>query len=226
MQSRSLSCISKMHPNESMWGILVTRMTRSKDTRPGRKRQMVQGLLSKCRRNEFSFSIIHCLLTIFIFRDACDKPGVKIKQAEAIPVILGGTLKDPVSLKRKIIDAMSVTILSFLYLMLVSNSPPLISTSYCSSGMPSTLNAASRLHAVHGSFIPFLLTFYGHPSSYMCYIPQHSLIPSIALPKSSLYIHLSSSTMNTAWSVRRVLTYLNDDTSCILVNLNLLDSPL
>ena len=32
------------------------------------------------------------------------------------------------------------------------------------------LNTASYLHAVHGSLIPFLLTFYGHPSSYMRYL--------------------------------------------------------
>ena len=42
----------------------------------------------------------------------------------------------------------------------------------------------------------------------------------------SLYIHLGFSATNTAWSVRRVPTYLNDDTSCILLNLNLLDFPL
>ena len=30
-----------------------------------------------------------------------------------------------------------------------------------------SLNTASYLHAVHGSFIPFLLTFYGRPSCYM-----------------------------------------------------------
>ena len=42
----------------------------------------------------------------------------------------------------------------------------------------------------------------------------------------SLYIHLGFSAMNTAWSVCRVPTYLNDDISCILFNFNLLDFPL
>ena len=42
----------------------------------------------------------------------------------------------------------------------------------------------------------------------------------------SLYICLGFSAMNTAWSVCCVPTYLNDDTSCILFNLNLLESPL
>ena len=57
-------------------------------------------------------------------------------------------------------------------------------------------------------------------------LPQRGFFPSIALPKPSLYIHLGSCAMNTAWSVRYIITYLNDDTACILFNLNLLDSPL
>ena len=57
-------------------------------------------------------------------------------------------------------------------------------------------------------------------------LSQHSLLPSITLPIYSLYIHLGFSTMNTAWSVHRVLTYLNDDISCISLNLNLLDLSL
>ena len=42
----------------------------------------------------------------------------------------------------------------------------------------------------------------------------------------TLYICLSQSTMNTAWSVCHMSTYLNDDPSCILSNLNLFDLPL
>ena len=41
-----------------------------------------------------------------------------------------------------------------------------------------------------------------------------------------LYIHHSSCATNTAWSMCCIVTYLNDDTACILLNLNLLDSPL
>ena len=37
-------------------------------------------------------------------------------------------------------------------------------------------------------------------------LPQRRLFPSIALPKPSFYIHLSSYTTNTAWSVRRAFT--------------------
>ena len=51
--------------------------------------------------------------------------------------------------------------------------------------------------------------------SYTC-LPQRRLFPSIALPKPSFYIHLSSYTTNTAWSVRRVSTYLNNDISCTI----------
>ena len=61
--------------------------------------------------------------------------------------------------------------------------------------------------------------------SYTC-LPQRGFLPSIALPKPSLYIYLGSYAMNTAWSVHYIVTYLNDDTACILFNLNLLDSPL
>ena len=57
-------------------------------------------------------------------------------------------------------------------------------------------------------------------------LPQRGFFPSIALPKPPLYIHLGSCAMNTAWSMRCIVTYLNDDTACILLNLNLLDSPL
>ena len=77
------------------------------------------------------------------------------------------------------------------------------------------LNAASLLHAVHGSLVLFPLTFYGRPSRYTC-LPQRRLFPSIALPKPSFYIHLSSYATNTAWSVRRIFTYLNDDISCTI----------
>ena len=56
--------------------------------------------------------------------------------------------------------------------------------------------------------------------------PQRGFFSSITLPKPSLYIHLGSCAMNTAWSVRYIVTYLNDDTAYILLNLNLLDSPL
>ena len=41
----------------------------------------------------------------------------------------------------------------------------------------------------------------------------------------TLYICLSQSTMSIAWSVCHVPTYLNDNTSCIFSNLNLLDFP-
>ena len=47
-------------------------------------------------------------------------------------------------------------------------------------------------------------------------LPQRRLFPSIALPKPSFYIHLSSYTTNTAWSVRQVSTYLNNDISCTI----------
>ena len=47
-------------------------------------------------------------------------------------------------------------------------------------------------------------------------LPQRRLFSSIALPKHSSYIHLSSYSMNTAWSVRRLSTYLNDDISCTI----------
>ena len=57
-------------------------------------------------------------------------------------------------------------------------------------------------------------------------LSQHGFFLSIALPKPFLYIHLSSCTMNTAWSVCYIVIYLNDNTACILLNLNLLDSPL
>ena len=57
-------------------------------------------------------------------------------------------------------------------------------------------------------------------------LPQRGFFPSIALPKPSLYIHLSSCATNTAWSVCYIVTYLNDDTTCISFNLNLLESPL
>ena len=57
-------------------------------------------------------------------------------------------------------------------------------------------------------------------------LPQRSFFQSITLPKPSLYIHLGSCAMNTAWSVCYIVTYLNDDTACIFLNLNLLDSPL
>ena len=78
----------------------------------------------------------------------------------------------------------------------------------------------------------------------LCMVPLfHSYLPftNVLLPtciastqphsiyctaQSPLYIQLSSSITNTAWSVRCILTYLNDDTSCILLNLNLLDFPL
>ena len=57
-------------------------------------------------------------------------------------------------------------------------------------------------------------------------LPQCSLAPSITQPKPSLYICLSPSATNTAWSMRHVFTYLIDDTPCILANFNLLDLPL
>ena len=57
-------------------------------------------------------------------------------------------------------------------------------------------------------------------------LPQRSFFPSIALPKPSLYIHLGSCATNTAWSIHYLVAYLNDDTACILFNLNLLESPL
>ena len=57
-------------------------------------------------------------------------------------------------------------------------------------------------------------------------LPQRSFFQSIALPKPSLYIHLGSCAMNTAWSMCYIVTYLNDDTACIVLNLNLLESPL
>ena len=63
-------------------------------------------------------------------------------------------------------------------------------------------------------------------SSFPHALPQCSLIPTYRTAELSFYIHLSLGTMNTAWSVRHVLTYLNDDTSCISFNFNLLDSPL
>ena len=53
------------------------------------------------------------------------------------------------------------------------------------------LNTASLLHAVHGSLTPFPLAFYGCPFVNTC-LPQCRLFPSIALPKPSFYIHLSS----------------------------------
>ena len=49
---------------------------------------------------------------------------------------------------------------------------------------------------------------------------------SYCTARSSLYIHLGFGTTNTAWSMHRILTYLNDDLSCISLNLNLLESPL
>ena len=57
-------------------------------------------------------------------------------------------------------------------------------------------------------------------------LSQCGFFPSIALPKPSLYIHLSSCATNTAWPMCYLVTYLNDNTACILFNLNLLDSPL
>ena len=86
------------------------------------------------------------------------------------------------------------------------------------------LNTASYLYAVHGSFIPFLLPFYGCPSLYT-HCLNAALLHLSHSPFFPLY-HLGSSTMNTAWSVHRVLTYLNDDISCTSLNLNLLESPL
>ena len=61
--------------------------------------------------------------------------------------------------------------------------------------------------------------------SYTC-LPQRGSFASVTLPKPSLYIHLGSCTTNTAWSVHYLPPYLNDNTTCILLNLNLLDSPL
>ena len=86
------------------------------------------------------------------------------------------------------------------------------------------LNTASFLHTVHGSLTPFLLTFYGRPSFTRVYL--NAAFSQLALPKPSLYIYLGSNATNTAWSVHYIVTYLNDDTACILFNLNLLDSPL
>ena len=43
--------------------------------------------------------------------------------------------------------------------------------------------------------------------SYTC-LPQHGLFPSIAPPKPSFYIHLSSCAMSTAWSMHYIVTYL------------------
>ena len=78
----------------------------------------------------------------------------------------------------------------------------------------------------------------------LCMVPLfHSHLPSTDIPfvscvasmqphlfyctaQLTLYICLSQSTTNTAWSVHRVPTYLNNDPSCILSNLNLLDLPL
>ena len=88
------------------------------------------------------------------------------------------------------------------------------------------LNTASLLRAVHGSIVPFPLTFYGCLPSHM-HCLNAVLSPPIAQPSFPFtYIRLSLSTMNTAWPVRHILTYLNDNTSCILFNFNLLDSPL
>ena len=56
-------------------------------------------------------------------------------------------------------------------------------------------------------------------------LPQCSLIPAYRTAKLSLYICLYLSATNTAWSVRHVPTYLNDDMPCISLNFNLLDSP-
>ena len=50
--------------------------------------------------------------------------------------------------------------------------------------------------------------------------------PIYRTAQPSLYIHLGSCAMNTAWSVRCMITYLNDNTSYIPLNLNLLESPL
>ena len=47
-------------------------------------------------------------------------------------------------------------------------------------------------------------------------LPQRHLFSSIALPKHSSYIHLSSYSTNTAWSMHQVSTYLNDDISCTI----------
>ena len=87
-----------------------------------------------------------------------------------------------------------------------------------------SLNAASYLYAVHGSFIPFLLSFYRRPSPHMRCLNAASF--HLSLNPFIPFIHLSSSTMNTAWSVHCILTYLNNDISCIPLNLNLLDLPL
>ena len=61
--------------------------------------------------------------------------------------------------------------------------------------------------------------------SYM-HLPQRGLFPSITPPKPSFYIYLSSYATNTAWSMRCIVIYLDDNTACILLNLNLLESPL
>ena len=71
-----------------------------------------------------------------------------------------------------------------------------------------------------------LLLLHGRPFS-SCVATHTAFFHSIARTTFSIYIRLSFSTKNTAWSVRRVSTYIYDDISCIsLLNLNLLNSPL
>ena len=97
----------------------------------------------------------------------------------------------------------------------------------------SSHHSPERLPPKHSFFLtrcawfPYSVSTYLLRTSFSLHVlPQRSLTPSIALPKPFLYIHLGSCATNTAWSVRCIVTYLNDDTACILLNLNLLDSPL
>ena len=66
------------------------------------------------------------------------------------------------------------------------------------------------------SFLSMCCAWFPYPVStcllwmsffYTC-LPQRRLFPSIAPPKPSVYIHHSSYTTNTAWSVHYIVSYL------------------
>ena len=107
-------------------------------------------------------------------------------------------------------------------ILLLSREESLVLRFFCfHASFVSRLTSASshrsleRLPPKH-SFLSTCCAWFPYPiSTYLSWtsfsytrLPQRCLFPSVAPPKPSFYIHLSSCTMNTAWSVHYLPTYL------------------
>ena len=147
----------------------------------------------------------HLSLTILVpLKDRTNREIIRVK------VLRHGSLTREKDMLIKLMQLLMLLRLSFslflhlacllTHLILLSSFAPSLRDAF-------SLNIASSLHAMHGSIILFPYTIYGRPFLFMHNLLR-SVLSSIAQPRS-LYIHLSSSAKDTAWSVHCISTYLS-----------------